>query len=122
MTTINVERTEVLKTGTNKRTGRPWTLFRIIGTYPDGTPLEKVNTFDMLGVGPAEVEIEERVSDGTWTAKLKRDGRNGSSRPQSTRNTTDLEARVAALEDEVSKLNKRLNYILSNPDIDLGDA
>ena len=119
-TTINVERTEVLRTGTNKNTNRPWTLFQVFGTHADGTPLQNVKTFDMLGVGPTDVHLLDDQRDADWkVARLPRDSRNTTVRPQSSGSTSNLEARVTALEDEVRKLNKQLAYIITNPDIEL---
>lgn len=73
MTTINVERLELEKSG--QRGSKPWTLFRVHGTYADGSPLVNVKTFDHIPAGDGiTVELDPYTSDegASFTAKLPR--------------------------------------------------
>lgn len=85
-----------LRSGTSKH-GRPWKLFKVSATDPDGRPIEEqLTTFSKLPIGEAiEVEVERREHPEygpSFTLKLPSAGGG------LARRVADLEKRVSSLE------------------------
>jgi hypothetical protein len=90
-----------LKTGTSSK-GKPWTLYKVTATDPDGKPIaESLTTFARLPIGePVEVEVERREHPeygASFTLKLPRAGGG------LARRVDELERRVAALEQKAGR-------------------
>jgi hypothetical protein len=107
--TINVLRTEVLRSGT--RDGRPWTLYAVHATEADGTSIvADLRTFNALPLGPVAVErFELRQQDGSWTLHTKAKA----ARPPKSNGGTDLDSRVVTLEAQVADLTRKYNALVA---------
>lgn len=127
---ITVERLEVLRSGTNARTGRPWTLFKVIARDEQGQPIaDELCSFDPL-TGTERVTFEPYERDGAlehYTLRRVRDRaadvstRRSAARaaivgetngaPRSER-IEAIEARLSAIEAAQVQLDGRLQLIL----------
>lgn len=109
LTPINVDHLELEKSGT--RSGKPWHLFNVHGTYDNGDALVNVRTFDSMPVGRVAVDLQPYTSDNgnSFTAKIPRSATNGNrqSRPAPTTDSSpEFEADVLKRLDRIERLLK----------------
>lgn len=92
--TIEVDRLEPVKAGTNQKTGRSWVLYDVRGRDESGNELVDMRTFDKLDAGTVEVDVETNKFGSTV-------------RPAKPDPFADLVKRVDALEAEVKALKPK---------------
>ncbi len=116
-TTINVTRTEVLRSGVSKRTNRPYTLYQVHGHYPDGKALPDIRTFDSIPSGQVDVWLKDDTQHGQpqrWLASLPK------AAPVATANGgPGPDARIAELESRIQRLEKQMRAIFDNAEVQL---
>lgn len=104
--TINVLRTEVDAIGSNAK--GEWTRYLVYAEEVDGTPITDVlKTFDPLDLGHVVVTQKAYVKDGKILSYTLSDV-NRKRRPKPTG-----EARVAALEERVEKLERMVKAFMA---------
>lgn len=110
--TIHVVRTEIEKSGINRRTGNPWTLYRVYATDGEhgGSFTEELRSFDALPTGEVEV-IFISYEKGGWTLKLPQRSK-AKAKPGEDAELTTLRERVARLE-------RQMRALLGNADIEI---
>lgn len=107
---LNVVGCKVTYTGQSKKTGKEFSIYEVMATKPDGSPVElELRSFDNLPLGVGEFEVEKRVDPKYGdTYMLKVPGPRG---PQAN----PLEQRVSALEQQVALLTQRLDARQPDP-------
>ncbi len=108
--TINITRTDVVRSGTAKRTGRPYTLYQVHGTYADGAEVTDVRTFDTLGVGPQALVLAPEERGNGYIARKPRTATvaHGGDGPD-----------IARLESRIRRLERQMQAIIDNAEIPL---
>lgn len=117
MPVINVQRTEVLRTG--GQPDKPWTLYEVHATDENGQPFDRpVRSFDALPVGTVQAaEIKpytnKRTGEASYHVVLPKTVRPArGARNTGERTSGALEMRVVTLERQVEELNRKYGALV----------